>query len=72
MRVIVHIHDNGDMTYAADEPVELISVDERIPADRCYRFKQNGPAFNIGHEFVDEVLGSDLIGHLDDGRHPDL
>ena len=47
MRVIVHIHENGDMTYAADEPVELILVDERIPADRCYRFKQDGSAFKI-------------------------
>lgn len=72
MRVIAHLHEDGSYTYAADEPVDLILVSDPIPSDRCYRFAQNGPVLKIGREAVDEILGSDLIGHLDDGRHPDL
>ncbi|MFN3622710.1 MAG: hypothetical protein ACK4TP_01475 [Hyphomicrobium sp.] len=72
MRVVVQIQEDGIMTFAADEPVELIVVSECAPHDRVYRMTPNGPAFEIGGAAVDAILGEDAIGHAGDERHAAL
>lgn len=69
MRVVVQIQEDGLMTFAADEPVELMVVSECTPHDRVYRMTPNESAFKIGSAAVDAILGDDAIGHAGDERH---
>jgi hypothetical protein len=72
MRVIVRRTTQGTLTFAADEPVELIMVDEKASDDRCFRFTPNGDAFTIGRKAVDEILGNSRIGWTGDESKADL
>lgn len=69
MRVVVHMQENGDLTFAADEAVEIIMVCDFVPTDRCYRLTAGGPAYEVGKDAVDAILRGDEIGHAEDDRH---
>lgn len=70
IRVIVRMDDDGSLTFASDEPCEIITVSETVPSDRCYRVTRGGPAYSVGRDAVDDIIGADNIGHAEDERHP--
>lgn len=62
MRVAVRITKDGDTEFYADEPIELLLVDERSERDRVYRWSN----LITSPEAMDLLLGDSRIGQLGD------
>lgn len=57
-RVVVHIDEDGLISYYVGSGVELFIVDEAAPSDRVYRW--SGVA---APEEIERLLGGDPVGH---------
>ena len=65
MRIAIVLNEHGEPAeFAADEDIEVLTIDPSGPSDRVFRY---GGA-NVGAEHVDALIGDDPIGHIDDGR----
>jgi hypothetical protein len=61
--VIIHYDKDGAETIISDEPVTVLSIDERCQSDRVYRRQVE----TLGYEFVATLVGDSMIGHRHDG-----
>lgn len=62
MRVAVRITKHGDTEFYADEPVDLLLVDERTERDRVYRWS----SLITSPEAIDHLIGDSRIGQIGD------
>lgn len=59
-KAVVHIGKDGNFTVLAEEGVDLIFIDERVPHDRVYR-----PKYRAGAGEIDLLIGESLINEFD-------
>ena len=66
--VVLHLDETGHWTlHAAGGPLTLLVVDERVPTDRVYRVQDR-----VDEAVITEIIGDSEVGHIGDGRYPNL
>ncbi len=64
MRIAIILNEHGELAdISADEDIDVLIIDPKVPEHRVYLYS----SVDVGAEHADALIGSDRIGHADDG-----
>lgn len=67
MRVVLRFTADGEVEFLSDEPIELLSIDERAEHDRVLRITRS---LRVSRETIEALVAGHRVGQI--GDRPEL